>query len=115
MDLPLRPVQPSPKTNSLAVASFFLGLATMFSPLLASYYLVTRSGGAGYLQSLFCGIPVAFAGLLAGIVALLQVRVTKQPGAWMAVIGMVFVLLFVGLFSVMLAGLLLPFLMGQVN
>ena len=115
MDLPLQPVQTSPKTNSLAVASFILGLATMFSPILAGYYLVTRSGGPGYLQSLFCGVPVAFAGLLTGIVALLQVRVTKQPGTWMAVVGMVFVVLFTGLFSVMLTGLLLPFLMGKGN
>ena len=111
------PVQPIGKYNPFAIASFALGLVGMVFPVIALIYLVTKNGGAGTLQSLFCGIPFPFASLLTGIAALLQIRRKGQPGktkgAWTAVLGIALGLLFIVIFSSMLTILFLPYLMGN--
>ena len=79
-----RPIQ---KYDRLAIVSIVLGLMTIAFPAISILYLIAANGGPGYLQSLFCGIPVAFESIITGIVSLVQVRRKYQKGGWMAALG----------------------------
>jgi hypothetical protein len=121
MDVPLEPGKPMRKYNPLAVASLALGLITMTFPTISFLYLVVVNGGAGYLQSIFCGIPFTFASILTGIVSLVLICSKDQPGAaqaagkgaWMAIVGIVLGTLVLGMDCIMLAFLIIPFLSGM--
>jgi uncharacterized membrane protein len=113
-------VEPKKKYNPMAILSFVLGLLASIFPVIALYYLLAEYGGAGYVQSLFCSVPLTFASIIVGIVGLVQIRERNQPGtaqvavkgAWMAIVGIVYGVLVFGLDCIMLAGLILPFLLG---
>jgi chromate transport protein ChrA len=113
-------VEPKKKYNPLAILSFVLGLVASIFPIVSFYYLIAENGGAGYVQSLFCGVPLTFASIILGIVSLVQISRKNQPGtaqaavkgAWMAIVGIVYGILVFGLDCIMLAGLILPYLSG---
>ena len=105
-------VKPIQKYDGLVLASFVLGLTTMIFPTISLLYLVTANGGPGYLQSLFCGIPVALVSIITGIVSLVQRRGKNQKGGWMAALGINLGILFFVVFLVMVFVLLAPFLFG---
>jgi Na+(H+)/acetate symporter ActP len=86
----------------------FAGISIIF-PIIAASYLITANGGAGYLQSLFCGVPFSLAGLSAGIAAVVRGRVQEQPGRWMAVLGIILGSLTFVIECLMVATLILPF------
>jgi hypothetical protein len=109
---PSERINPIRKYNRFAIVSFVLGLVTTIFPLISIYYLIAENGGPGYLQSLFCGIPFTFVSMITGIAALVQIRRQDQKGVWMAVLGIVFGILFIVFFSVMVFHLLSPFLFG---
>ena len=92
--------------------SFVLGLIAMIFPTISVVYLIAANGGAGYLQSLFCGIPVALESIIAGIVSLLQIRRRSQKGGWMATLGIVLGGVFSVIFCVMVFILIGPYLFG---
>jgi uncharacterized membrane protein HdeD (DUF308 family) len=119
MDISPESVQPNRKYNQFAIASFVLGLLAMIFPVISLLYLVARNGGPGYLQSLICGIPVAFASILTGIVSQVQIRRRNPPGtgkaAWMAIFGIVLGILSFGIDCVMVAVLILPFILGNAH
>jgi hypothetical protein len=105
-------IKPIRKYNRLAIVCFVLGLMTMIFPIISILYLIAENGGAGYLQSLFCGIPVTFVSIITGIVSLVQIRRENQKGDWMATLGIVFGILFFVIFSIMVVILISPFLFG---
>jgi hypothetical protein len=119
MDTAPEPIQPIRKYNRLAILSFALGLLTMSFPAISILYLVMAHGGPGYVQSLFCGIPLAFASIIIGSAALVQIRRKNQSGtgkgAWMAILGIVLGIFVYGISVVMLAEFILPFLLGNAN
>jgi chromate transport protein ChrA len=98
--------------NGLAIVSFVLGLITTVFPIISILYLIAANGGAGYVQSLFCGIPVAVEGILAGTVSLMQVRRPSQKGTWMAILGIVLGVLFFPAFCILAYILYAPYLFG---
>ena len=104
--------QPIRKYNRLAIVSFVVGLMTMIFPIISIVYLVAENGGPGYLQSLFCGIPVTLVAIITGGVSLVQIRRVNQKGAWMAILGIVFGLLFFVIFWIMVVILIAPYLFG---
>jgi Domain of unknown function (DUF4190) len=110
MDTTLGQIQPIRKYNGLAIASFVLGMVTIIFPIISAYYLIAANGGPGYLQSIFCGVPVALASISTGSVSLVQIRRQNQSGAWMAVVGMVVGILSFGIMCIMAADLIIPFL-----
>jgi uncharacterized membrane protein HdeD (DUF308 family) len=112
MDATLEPIHTVRKYNSLAIASLGLGLAAMAFPIISAYYLFMANGGAGYLQSLFCGVPITLTGILTGIVSLVQSSRKNQPGAWMAISGIILGTLVSGIACFMVAYLVLPFFLG---
>jgi hypothetical protein len=83
-------VNSNQKINRLAIVSFTLGLLSMIFPVTAIFYLISRGGGAGYLQSLSCGIPFTLASIIIGAIALVGIRRENQKGSWMALPGTVF-------------------------
>ncbi len=83
-------IKPIQAYNRLAIASFVLGLLTLIFPIISIFALIMNNGGAGYLQSIVCGIPVTFVSTMTGIVSLMQIRKTNQKGGWMAILGIVF-------------------------
>jgi chromate transport protein ChrA len=105
-------IKPVRKYNRLAILSFVLGLMTMIFPIISILYLITENGGPGYLQSLFCGVPITLAAIIAGGVALVQIRRVNQKGNWMAILGIVFGILFFVIFYVMVVILIAPYLFG---
>jgi uncharacterized membrane protein len=105
-------INPIQKHDRLVTVSFILGVATMIFPIISIVYLVTVNGGLGYLQSLFCGIPVAFISIITGVVSLAQRRRSNQKGHWMATVGIVLGSLFYVTLLVMVFILLFPFLSG---
>jgi hypothetical protein len=80
-------IQPIQKHNRLAIVSFALGLMTVVFPVISIMCLIVANGGPGYLQSLFCGIPVALGSIITGIVSLAQARGNDQKGSWMAAVA----------------------------
>ena len=120
MNVPLEPTKPVQKYNLFAILSCVLGVVTLTFPTISLLYLVVQHGGAGYLQSIFCGIPFTFVSVIAGIVALVLINRKNQPdparpagkGAWMAIVGIVLGILAFGMDIIMLAILLIPFLSG---
>ena len=76
------------KYDRLAIVSFVVGLLAMGGGAVSVIYLITAHGGPGYLQSLFCGVPVALVSTATGIVSLVQIRQKNHKGGWMAVLGM---------------------------
>jgi len=100
------------KHDGIAIVSFVLGLTTLIFPTISVGYLIVANGGPGYLQSLFCGIPVAVISILAGIGSLLQRRKNNQVGSWMAMSGIVFGSLFFVISLILVFVLLFPFLSG---
>jgi chromate transport protein ChrA len=105
-------IKPIRKYNSLAIASSVLGLMSTVFPIISIVYLITANGGAGYLQSLFCGIPIAVESILTGIVSLMQIRKTSQKGSWMAILGIVVGVLFFPAFCILVYILIAPYLFG---
>jgi hypothetical protein len=105
-------IKPVRDYNRLAILSFILGLMTIIFPIIAIFYLVTVHGGPGYVQSLFCGIPVTFLSTITGITALVETRRKNQKGVWMATSGIVFGILFFVVFYILVAILLGPYLLG---
>jgi len=105
-------IKPIRKYNRLAIVSFVLGLMTMIFPIISILYLIAVNGGAGYLQSIFCGIPVTFASIITGIVSLVQIRRKNQKGDWMATLGIVLGILFFVILCIMVVILISPFLFG---
>jgi chromate transport protein ChrA len=85
---------------------------TIIFPIISILYLIAENGGPGYLQSLFCGIPVTLLSIIAGGVALVQIRRVNQKGNWMAILGIVFGILFFVIFYVMVVILIAPYLFG---
>ncbi len=106
-------IKPIRKYDRLAIVSFVLGLMTIIFPIISISYLIAVNGGAGYLQSLFCGIPVAFVSMTTGFVSLVQIRRENQKGDWMATVGIVLGVLYFFIFSIMVFILLSPFLFGS--
>ena len=100
------------KYNRLAIVSFMLGLMSTLFPMISIVYLIAANGGAGYLQSLFCGIPVAFESTITGIVSLVQTRRRNQKGDWMAILGIVLGILFFPAFCILAYILIAPYLFG---
>ncbi len=105
-------IKPFRSYNGLAIVSFVLGLMSIVFPIISIVYLVAANGGAGYLQSLFCGIPVAAESILTGIISLLQIRRTSQKGNWMAISGIVLGILFFPAFCILVYILIAPYLFG---
>jgi hypothetical protein len=105
-------IKPIRKYSRLAIVSFVIGLMTMIFPIISILFLIAENGGSGYLQSLFCGIPVAFVSIIAGIVSLVQIRSKNQKGAWMAILGIVLGFLFYEIFCILVFILIAPFLIG---
>ena len=105
-------IKPIRKYSRLAIVSFVLGLMSIVFPIISIVYLITANGGAGYLQSLFCGIPVAVESIITGIVSLLQIRRTSQKGNWMAILGIVLGVLFFPTFCILVYILIAPYLFG---
>ncbi len=112
MDAYLEPNQSIHDNNKLAAASFVMGLVTMIFPIISTYYLIAANGGPGYVQSLFCGIPLALTSIIIGGVSLVQIKGKNRSGAWMAILGIVLGSLVFIISCVMLAGLIMPFFMG---
>ncbi len=106
------PISPSQKYDGLVIVSFILGLTTLIFPIISVAYLVTANGGARYLQSLFCGIPVASVSIIVGVVSLAQRKRNHQAGHWMAASGIVFGSLFFVITLILAFVLLFPFLSG---
>jgi hypothetical protein len=113
MDTPeqIRPLQ---KYNRLVIVSFVLGAMTILFPIISVVYLIVANGGPGYFQSLFCGIPIAFASIITGIVSLAQKR-ERQKGGWMAAWGIVFGNLFFVVACILVFILLAPYLSGTAH
>ena len=105
-------IKPVREYNRLAIVSFALGLMTIIFPIISILYLIAENGGPGYLQSLFCGIPVTLLSIITGGVALVQIRRVNQKGNWMAIFGIVFGILFFVIFYVMVVILIAPYLFG---
>ena len=105
-------INPIRKYNRLAIVSFVLGLMTIIFPIISILYLITVNGGAGYIQSIVCGIPVTFASIITGIVSLVQIRRKNQKGDWMAALGIVFGILIFVILWIMVFILISPFLFG---
>jgi MFS-type transporter involved in bile tolerance (Atg22 family) len=103
-------MKPIRKYAGVAIVSFVSGLMTMIFPIISILYRFTENGGAGYLQSLFCGIPVASASIIIGIVSLVLTKRSNQKGDRMATFGIVFGILFFLIFIIMVIILLSPFL-----
>ncbi len=99
------------KYDRLVIVSFVFGLMTIVFPIIAIFYLLTENGGPGYLQSLFCGVPVAVLSITTGIASLMQ-KTKRQKGVWMATLGIVLGSLFYVVFFIMVLILLFPFLLG---
>jgi hypothetical protein len=120
MDVPLEPIKPIQEFNLFAILSCVLGVVTMTFPAISLFYLVVQNGGAGYLQSISCGIPFTFASIITGIVSLVLISRKNQhgaaqaagKGAWMAIVGIVLVTLALGMDIIMVAVLITPFLSG---
>ena len=108
-------INPTQQYDRLVIVSFILGLTTLFFPIISVVYLVTANGGAGYLQSLFCGIPVALISIIVGFVSLAQRKRNNQAGHWMATSGIVFGSLFFVIALVLVFVLLFPFLSGAAH
>jgi hypothetical protein len=98
--------------DGMAILSFVLGLATLIFPTISVLYLIVANGGPGYLQSLFCGVPVAAISILAGLVAVVERRRNNQPGSWMAMSGVVLGFLFFVIATGLVLVLLFPYLSG---
>ncbi len=121
MDASPELIKPVQKYNLFAILSCVLGVVTMTFPTISLFHLVVAHGGPGYLQSIFCGIPLTFASILTGIVSLVLLRQKDQPGAvrpaekgaWMAIVGIVLGALVYIMDSTLLAVLLIPFLSGR--
>lgn len=105
-------VEPARKYNRLAIVSFILGLTTIVFPIVSIVYFIAANGGAGYLQSLFCGIPVTLESIIAGIVSLLQIRKKNQQGDWMAILGIVFGVAVFAVSCSLVFVLIAPYLFG---
>ena len=103
-------IKPIRKYNRLAILSFVLGSMTIIFPTISILYLIAANGGPGYLQSIFCGIPVTFLSIITGIVSLVQIRRENQKGDWMAILGIVFGILFFIILCIMVFILIAPFL-----
>jgi hypothetical protein len=108
-------INPTHKYDRLDIVSFVLGLATLIFPIMSVVYLIAVNGGPGYLQSLFCGIPVALGSIIAGVVSLAQRRRKNQVGNWMVILGIVFGSLFFVISLVMVFVLIFPFLSGTAH
>jgi hypothetical protein len=111
MDTPHEQNNPIRKYNQLAIGSFVLVLVTIIFPIISIFFLIAENGG-GYVQSIFCGIPVTFVNIITGIVSLMQIRMENQQGAWMAILGIVFGILYFGILVYLAAILIMPFLIG---
>ena len=83
----LEQIKPVRKYDRLAIVSFIGGLMAMVFPIVSVACLIAVHGGPGYLQSLFCGIPVALVSIVTGTASLVQIRGKNQKGDWMAVLG----------------------------
>jgi ABC-type sulfate transport system permease component len=83
-------IKPIRTYNRLAIVSFVVGLIAMVFPTVSVAYLIAVHGGPGYLQSLFCGIPVALVSIVTGTASLVQIGGKNQKGGWMAVLGIAF-------------------------
>ena len=108
-------INPARKYDRLVIVSFVLGLTTLIFPIISVVYLITANGGPGYLQSLFCGIPVALISIIVGVVSLAQRKGNNQGGHWMATSGIVFGSLFFVIALVLVFVLLFPFLSGTAH
>ena len=108
-------IHPDKKYSGLVVVSFMLGLMTIIFPIVSIAYLIGRNGGPGYLQSIFCGIPVALASIITGIVSLVYMRRKNQKGGWMAASGIVSGSLFFIISYILVFVLLAPYLSGTAH
>ncbi len=102
-------IKPIRKYNRLAILSFVLGSMTIIFPTISILYLIAVKGGPGYLQSIFCGIPVTFLSIITGVVSLVQIRRKNQKGDWMAILGIVFGILFFVIFWILVVILIGPY------
>jgi hypothetical protein len=103
------------KYDRFGIVSLILGLTTLVFPLISVVYLVTANGGPGYLQSLFCGIPIALLSIVVGTIALAQRAEHNRAGNWMATSGIVFGSLFFVISLAMVFVLIFPFLSGTAH
>jgi chromate transport protein ChrA len=105
-------INPTRKYDRLAIISFLSGLVAMLFPIISVVFLITLNGGPGYLQSIFLGIPVAFVSIITGIVSLASRSAKNQKGDWMAVLGIIFGILFFAISYVLVIILLFPYLLS---
>jgi len=104
--------KPIQEFNRLGIVSFVLGLMTLIFPIISISTLITVNGGAGYLQSIVCGIPVTFVSILTGIGSLVQIRKTNQKSGSMAILGIVFGILVFAILWILVVILIAPYLLG---
>ena len=108
-------IKPMQKYNRLAIVSFVLGLMALIFPIISIGYLIAVNGGPGYLQSIFCGIPVTFFSIITGIVSLVQIRRKNQKGDWMAILGIVLGFFVFGILWILVVILIAPYLLDSVQ
>jgi chromate transport protein ChrA len=105
-------INPTHKYDRLAFVSFVLGVTALIFPIISLVYLLISNGGPGYLQSIFCGVPVALTSVIVAFVSLSQRKTNNQAINWMAISGIVFGVLFFVISSVMILVLIFPYLSG---
>ena len=71
----------------LAIISLTTGLMAQVFPAVSLFLLVVQNGGAGYVQSLICGAPIAVIGILSGVAVLVHDRTQGRQADWRAVTG----------------------------
>ncbi len=81
--------QADPQFPRSVLANFSLatGLMAQVFTAVSLGLLVVQNGGAGYVQSLICGAPIATIGILSGVVVLAHDRTQVRRADWRAVAG----------------------------
>jgi len=93
----------------LAMTSLATGLMAQVFIGISLSLLVVQNGGAGYVQSLICGAPIAAIGILSGVVVLVHDRTQVRRSDWRAVTGVGLSVVFYVAALLLTAILLAPF------
>lgn len=108
-------LNPTQKRDGLATVSFVLGLTTLIFPTISVAFMIAVNGGPGYLQSLFCGAPVAVISIITGVVSLSQRSRNYPASNWPAMLGVGLGSLFFVTALIMVWVLLFPYLSGTAH
>jgi hypothetical protein len=108
-------ITPAQKRDGLAIASFVLGLTTLIFPTISVAFMIAVNGGPGYLQSLFCGAPVAVISIITGVVSLSQSSKNYPASSWPAKLGVGLGSLFFVTALILVLVLLFPFMSGTAH